>query len=276
MSTELEKALKKARYTALPLPRGKTGPTTIIAFRNGQLYVVRNAAACLPLTVTPDPAVDTIQFSRNFSFNLGGIVSFLANLFGIGKAKGDLEVRQVKSATIQLGGLSHETIQTGEMVDYLLNLQESGCRRDLLANDHLTIVAALKAASFRFTFKTEKGVTVKLSAEEATGLFKADASVSVGVAESGEIVVTAPAYVGVVTWDGRTMVKEIERARKAAARPAVRRVTAAAADVWSRAASPDAVGALRLASLGIRVRPAARTVRRAGRKAARGTRRRSR
>src|SRR5262245_8632194 len=171
MSTELEKALKKARYTALPLPREKTGPTTIIAFRSGQLYVVRNASTCLKLDVTNDRSVDTIQFTKEYKFTLGGVVDFLAKLFSLGKAKGELDVRKVTSATVKMGGLRHDTIQTGELVDFVSTLKDSGCRRDLLDPQHMTIVAALRAETFQFTFKTEKNATIKLSATEANGLF---------------------------------------------------------------------------------------------------------
>jgi hypothetical protein len=251
VATDLEKALKKARYTALPLPRGKTGPTTIIAFRSGQLYVVRNAAACLKLEVTQDPSIDTIQFTKKFSFGLSGVVDFLARLLGIGNAKGELNVRSVTSATVQMGGLSHDTIQTGALVDFVASLQDSGCRRDLLAADHLTIVAALRAESFRFTFQSERGTTVKLSAEEATGLFKADANVGVEVSESGEIVVKSPSYVGVVAWDGRTLAREVERARRS--NEALRALSPP--DLWARATTPEQILSRRLTSLGIRSGP---------------------
>lgn len=221
MATELEQILKKAKYTALPLPRAKAGPTTIYSFHDGQLYIVRNAQACLPLPVTPDPSVDVLQFSREFKLTLGGVVGLLAKLFGMGNAKAELEVRAIKSASIQLGGLSHETIETGALLDYLLVQPPSPCLRDLLHPGNLTIVAALQARTSTFTFKTSKGVTVKLSAEEAKGLFRADASIVVEVTDSGQIVVNAPCYVGVISWDGKTMKRELERARRAAERHAI-------------------------------------------------------
>ncbi len=221
MATELEQVLKKAKYTALPLPRAKAGPTTIYAFHDGQLYIVRNAQTCLPLPVTPDPSVDVVQFSREYKFTLGGVVGFLAKLFGTGNAKGELEVHAIKSAAIQLGGLSHETIETGALLDYLLAQKPSPCLRDLLRPENLTIVAALQAKTFTFTFKTAKGTTVKFSAEEAKGLFRGDASVAIEVSESGQIVVNAPCYVGVISWDGKTMKRELERARRAVTHQAV-------------------------------------------------------
>jgi hypothetical protein len=58
-----------------------------------------------------------------------------------------------------------------------------------------------------------------LSLPEAEGLFKTDASVSVSVTTDGKIVVNAPRYVGVVSWKGDQIAKEIEKARKFASRP---------------------------------------------------------
>jgi len=249
VATELEKALEKARYTALPLPRGKTGPTTIFAFQHGQLYVVRNAKSCLDLPVTSDPSVDTVQFTREYKFNLSGVVGFLAKVLGIGDAKAELEVHSIKTATVQMGGLSHETIETGALVDYLLGLKPSPCLRDLLDPSHLTIVAALKVMTFSFGFKSAKGTSIKLSLKEATGLFQADASVGVEVGESGQIVVNAPSYVGVVAWDGKTMKRELDTARRNAVRPALRRVTSA--QPMTSGISSDGVQALRLRSLGV-------------------------
>jgi hypothetical protein len=70
--TDLEKALAKAKCTALPLPREKSGPTTIHSFHKGQLSVVREPGICLPnppLEVTVDHSVDTLQFQREFEFS---------------------------------------------------------------------------------------------------------------------------------------------------------------------------------------------------------------
>ena len=75
MASDLEKALERAKYTALPLPRTKSEPTTIFTFDDGQLYIVRNAHSCLPnppIAVTIDPAVDTIMFTHQFSFEFKG------------------------------------------------------------------------------------------------------------------------------------------------------------------------------------------------------------
>ena len=67
--TDLEKVLAQAKYTALPLPREKSAPTTIYSFHDGQLFIVRDAHTCLPdppLKVADDNAVDTLQFQREF------------------------------------------------------------------------------------------------------------------------------------------------------------------------------------------------------------------
>jgi hypothetical protein len=50
---------------------------------------------------------------------------------------------------------------------------------------------------------------------EATQMFKTDASVDVQIDQSGTIRVTAPRYVGVITWNGTKIQKEVERARRA-------------------------------------------------------------
>jgi hypothetical protein len=73
MASDFEKVLEKAKYTALPLPRGKSGPTTVFAFNDGHLFIVRNQHSCLPdppLSVTEDPAVDLLAFNKQFSFEI--------------------------------------------------------------------------------------------------------------------------------------------------------------------------------------------------------------
>jgi hypothetical protein len=220
--TDLEKVLAQAQYTALPLPREKSSPTTIYSFHEGQLFIVRDPHTCLPdppLKINEDRAVDTLQFQREFSFNLKGIVSFFVKVFSLGKAQGEFEAKKISSATVVMGGLQHETIQTGELIDFLVKAQPNSCLRDVLDKTHFTVIAALKAASFTYTFKNSKGVTVNLTLPEAEGLFKTDASVSVSVTTDGKVVVNAPRYVGVVSWKGDTIAKELEKARKFAARP---------------------------------------------------------
>lgn len=220
--TDLEKVLAKAGYTALPLPREKSSPTTIFSFHEGQLFVVRDPHACLPdppLKVTTDQAADTVQFQREFSFDLKGVTSFFLKVFTLGKAKAEFEAKKVSSATVAMGGLQHETIQTGELIDFLVRAQPNSCLRDVLDKDHFTVIAALKAANFTYTFKNSKGMTIDLTLPEAEGLFKTDANVSVTVTTDGKVVVSAPRYVGVVSWKGDTMAKELEKARKFATRP---------------------------------------------------------
>lgn len=222
--SDLEKVLAKAKYTALPLPREKSGPTTIYSFHDGQLLIVRDPGTCLPnppLKVTEDRAVDTIQFEREFEFNLEGIVSFLANIFGLGKAKSEFKAKSVSSATVVMGGLQHETIETGVLIDFLLNHQRDSCLRDILDEDNLTVVAALKAATFTYAFRNSKGASVTLGLPEVEGLFKADASVSVSITEDGKALVNAPRYVGVVSWKGDEIEKELKKARKFAAQPSL-------------------------------------------------------
>jgi len=75
MASDFEKALAKAKYVALPLPRAKTGPTTILTFSDGFLHVVRNEHSCVPdppVAVTDDPSVDVLAFQRKFSFSAKG------------------------------------------------------------------------------------------------------------------------------------------------------------------------------------------------------------
>ncbi len=215
--TDLEKVLAQANYTALPLPREKSAPTTIFSFHDGQLFVVRDPHTCLPdppLATSVDAAVDTLQFQREFQFDVKGVVSFFLKVFNLGQAKAELEIKDVKSATVVMGGLRHETIQTGELVDYVMNAPRNSCLRDILDKDHFTVVAALKASTFTYTFHGAKGATVNLSLPEAEGLFKADASVNVSVTTDGKVVVTAPRYVGVVSWKGDVIAKQVEKARK--------------------------------------------------------------
>jgi hypothetical protein len=105
--TDLEKVLAQAQYTALPLPGEKSSQTTIYSFHEGQLLIVRDPHTCLPdppLKVTEDRAVDALQFQREFSFNLKGIVSFFVKIFSLGKAKGEFEAKKVSSATVVMGG----------------------------------------------------------------------------------------------------------------------------------------------------------------------------
>src|SRR5690242_17141560 len=120
MATDFEKALEKAKYSALPIPRSKSGPTTIFAFTDGHLFIVRNQHSCLPdppLSIIEDPAVDLLAFSRQFNFQLKGFVAFLAKIFGKATAQTELEIKSVRSASVQLGGLAHCTIETGVLVD---------------------------------------------------------------------------------------------------------------------------------------------------------------
>lgn len=222
MATELEKALQKAKYTALPLPRTNAGPNTIYAFQDGQFYIVRNPGTCLKLPVTEDPTADILQFEREYRFNFSGVVGFLTKLFGIGNAKSELQIQKISSASVQMGGLAHLTIETGALIDYLMGLPPTTCLRDLTDPDHLTIVAALRANTFSFDFRSESGTTVKLSLEEASGLFGVDTTIGVEVTSSGHVLVSSPSFVGVVSWDGKKIRKEIDRARKFAGRKSLR------------------------------------------------------
>jgi hypothetical protein len=218
MASDLEKALEKAKYSALPLPREKSEPTTIFAFEDGHLYIVRNAHTCLPdppLSTTIDPAADTVTFTREFKLEFNAVVSFLLKLFGSGNAKAELNARNISSATVQMGGLSHCTIQTGELVDYLLKQsQNTTCLRDIYDEDHFTIIAALQARSFTYSFHNETGAIVKFTSPEANALFQAQAGINISVTTEGKVVVNSPSYVGVITWDGKRIAKEIEKARK--------------------------------------------------------------
>jgi len=214
---------------------------------------VRNPQTCLPsppLNITPDPSVDTLTFTREFKFQLKAIVSFLLKIFGAGSANAELEARDVRSATVVLGGLSHHTIATGELMDYLLKQDpKSPCMRDILNKSNFVIVAALQASKFTYTFKNEKGVTVKFSGPEANNMFKADASVDVQVTQQGEIVVNSPCFIGVVTWDGKKVAQELEKAKRFASGKAFRRFEAAG--MFHLANEPSEVRARQLASLGV-------------------------
>lgn len=217
MATDLEKALTKAKYAALPLPRASSGPTTVFAFTDGHLYIVRNPHTCLPdppISITPDPAVDTITFSRTFSFEISGLIGFFTKLLGIGSAKAEFDAKGISSATVQMGQLVHQTLETGGMIEYLLQQKPSLCMHDLFDKDHFTVVAALQAGSFTYTFKNSKGATVKVSLPEATTLFHADVDAKIEVTQEGQVVVNAPRYVGVVTWDGKKIEREVAKARK--------------------------------------------------------------
>jgi hypothetical protein len=171
-------------------------------------------------------------------------------VFGAGSANGELEARDVRSATIVPGGLSHHTIETGALIDYLLKLDpQSACIRDIRNASNFLIVAALQASTFTYTFKNEKGGAVKFSGPEANSMFKADASVDVQVSQQGQIVVNLPCYVGVVTWDGKRITQELERARKFAAGKAFRKFVAP--PVFEIANEPSDILARQRALLGV-------------------------
>lgn len=271
MANDFEKALERAKYSALPLPRTKSGPTTIIEFIDGQLIIVRNQHACLPappITVTEDPSVDLLAFSREFNFELKGIIGFFAKIFGMGQAKADLEAKSVRRATVQLGGLSHHTIETGALIDYLIEKKPTAtCMHNILDKDHLTLVAALRANTFTYTFLNNSGATVKFTGPEAKGLFSVSAAVGVEVAADGKIVVTSPTYVGYVAWDGKQIAREIAKAQAptrlgiigakkpvTALRPFVK-ASASTITLVEKALTPDEIRQRRLSSMGIRRAP---------------------
>lgn len=254
MANDLEKALARAKYVALPLPRAKTGPTTILTFSDGFLHVVRNEHSCAPdppVAVTDDPSVDVLAFQQKFSFSTKELFGFFLKTFGHSNLA--LEAKHIRSATVELGGLSHVTIESGAFVDYLLTLvPTTNCYRDLFDERNLTIVAALRAGTFAYTFQNHTGATVQFTLSEATQMFKTDASVNVEVDQSGTVRVTAPRYVGMITWDGKKIQREVARARRArqgvhlAGRP-YRPV-----DVVDYALAPADVRSLQLLSMGIR------------------------
>ena len=62
---------------------------------------------------------------------------------------------------------------------------------------------------------------MSLSLPEVEGIFKSDASVSVSVTTDGKAVVNAPRYVGVVSWKGNEIEKEMKKAQQFATRPAL-------------------------------------------------------
>ena len=250
MADNLVKALKKAKYTALPLPRAKSGPTTIFTFTRGKIHPVRDPHKCLPdppVEVTVDPSADLLTFSRTFSMGLSAVLDFLGSVFGLAGAKANLDVKRVHSATVQLGGLAHWTVETGAMVDYILDLPDnSSCLRDLTWKDNLTVVAALKAETFTYTFHNQSGEVVKFSAAEASRLFKTEASVAIEAAEDGSICVKSPTFVGIIVWDGKRMKEERKRAREFRQRPPVSFAPGQprfpAGYLVARAISPAAVG----------------------------------
>jgi hypothetical protein len=272
MANELEKALERAKYMALPLPRTKSEPTTIFAFDEGQLYIVRNPHSCFPnppIAVTIDPAVDTIMFTRQFTFQLKGITSFLTKLFGIGHAGAELSAKDIRSATVQMGGLSHFTIETGALIDYLASQAETPCMRDLLDPTHYTIVAALNAQTFTYTFKSSKGAVVKLKAPEAQGLFQVGADVQVSVTSEGQVVVNSPRFIGVVVWDGTKIRQELEKATRSTRPRTLGLTRAKVPSALDNALDPKSVRAAQAKSLGLApksraLKPAAKTVRRRG------------
>jgi hypothetical protein len=253
MASELEKALSKAKYVAFPLPRARTGPTTILTFSDGFLHVVRNEHSCVPdppVKVTDDPSVDLLAFQQKFSFSAKGVLGFFLKVFGHSNL--DLEAKQIRSATVELGGLSHVTIESGAFVDYLLSLAPTTpCYRDLFDDRNLTIVAALRAGTFAYTFQNQAGTTVEFTLPEATQVFKTDASVDVQVEQSGKVRVTAPRYVGMITWDGAKIQKEVERARRARRGIHLTGAPYRAVDPIDYALRPSEVRSLQLRSMGI-------------------------
>jgi len=247
---DLEKALANAKYTALPLPREKSGPTTIYSFHDGQLSIVRQPGTCLtdpPLHVTRDPSADTLQFQREFDFSLKGIVGFLTRIFSLGEAKAQFEAKNVSSATVVMGGLEHETIETGALIDFLVDHKRDSCLQNILDKNNFTVVAALKAATFTYTFRDGMGAAVSLSLPEVESLFKANASVSVSLTEGGRVVVNAPRYVGVVSWKGNRIEKEVKKAREFAAQPSL--AAYEAPNPFALAATEVQVNRVRRASL---------------------------
>jgi hypothetical protein len=225
MADDLVKVLEKAKYSALPLPRSKAEPTAIFTFTGGKIHVVRNPHSCLPdppIAITEDASAEILTFSRSFELGVSGLLNFLGKVFGLAGAKAQIDVKKVSSATVQLSGLAHHTIETGALLDYLLTLPpKSSCWRDLGKDENLTVVAALKANSFTYTFHNKSGAVVKFTVEEARQLFKADASVSVESTADGSIVVNAPTFIGFIAWDGKKMRQEREKAQQFRDTPAL-------------------------------------------------------
>jgi hypothetical protein len=277
MSDGLEKALREAGYSALPLPRGKNGPTTIFSFIRGYPYVVRSAGKCLPdppIQINKDPTANLIQFDREFESDAKGILGTLANLFGTARAKAHFHVKAIKRATIKLGRLAHVSIATGDMVDFLAagtRARQTGqrqaitgpdmteiqvaplmreCEVDLFDKENLTIVAALRANTFEYQFFDGSGTAVKLDLKEVSGLFGLGASAKVQVTSEGKVVVKFPTYVGIVTWNGRNMYEAVQKRLAGSPAPAPRlMMTGSSANARQYALTPDAVDELRLESL---------------------------
>jgi hypothetical protein len=247
--SDLDSALRKAGYVALPLPRKAADPTTIFGFTDGHLYIVRNPHTCLPnppIDIVEDEAVDLIQFDREFGLEMDGIVGLFTKLLGIGDAKVHLDTKEVRSARVRLGGLTHVTIQTGSMIEYLLGKHNTPCTADLYDKSHLTIIAALRANSFTYKFFNKDNMAIQFALPEVQQLFQAEGGMKVEVLSSGEIAVQAQRYVGVVTWNGTTIEGEVEKFRK----PRRRGTTAlTAASALERALKPSDVDALRIGSI---------------------------
>lgn len=216
MADDLVKVLEKAKYSALPLPRSKSEPTAIFTFTRGKIHVVRNPHSCLPdppIAITVDASAEVLTFSRSFELGVSGLLNFLGKVLGLAGAKAQIDVKKVSSATVQLSGLAHHTIETGALLDYLLTLPpKSPCWRDLGKNENLTVVAALKVDAFTYTFHNKSGAVVKFNAEEARRLFRFDASVSVESSADGTIMVKSPTFIGYIAWDGKKMRQEREKA----------------------------------------------------------------
>jgi len=214
MADDLERTLRSKGYTSLPLPRANNGPTTIFGFKKGMPYVVRNAHQCLPDPpngVTRDQAVDTITLEKSFSFKVSGLTRFLGNVFGGGKADGQFEALGIATASVRMSGLEHQTIQTGVMLEFLVTGAGEKCARDLFESKNLIVIAALKASTFTYDFRNQKGLAVNLNAEDATTMFRASADTKVSLTESGGVVVTWPSYVGWIMWSGKTLREEVRR-----------------------------------------------------------------
>lgn len=249
---DLDRVLKQKGYSPLPLPSQKRGPTTIFSFHNGQMIIVRNAHTCLPdppNSVMEDPSADAIEVVRKseFTFSLKGILGFLSKM--LGTANVSLDASKVTSATLNLGGLSQHTIQTGTLVDYLVSLPLSSCSRDIFDKSNLTIVAALQANSFTYTFKNSSGATVAFSLPEAKDLFQADVSAKVSVTAEGKVVVESPRFIGVVAWDGQKLRDTVTKARNYSRGRSL--VPFKAPDLFRNATTPDEVSMIQAASLGV-------------------------
>jgi hypothetical protein len=217
MADSLERALHSKGYSSLPLPRASNGPTTIFGFEKGKPFVVRNAQRCLPdppITVTRDQAVDTITLQQSFSVGVSGLARFLGTLLGGTKADGQFEAKGIAMASVRMSGLEHQTVQTGAMLDYLAGGIDQACAPDLFDPKNLIVIACLRASTFTYDFKNEKGLAVKLNAEDATAMFKASADVAITMTESGAVAVTWPSYVGWIMWSGKAL-RDAVRRRKA-------------------------------------------------------------